>query len=242
MTGHPATLLAVAHGTVDPNGLAEVRRLLNIVRTKRPELAVELCWLERAEPLYADVLAALDGPVVVVPVLLSTGHHIKIDIGAVVGRRPQTAIAGPLGPDRRITAVVLDRLLAGRGPDFQDVVLFAAGSSDPEAFEQLKVVAEQLQEALHAAEGSGRARVYPRFLTNDDEWYEGLPQGPDVANYLLAPGHFNDQLRAWGSYDLESENVAKPIGAHPQVAAVICDRYDEAARTLEWRDGPAPRP
>ncbi|MEO6701061.1 MAG: CbiX/SirB N-terminal domain-containing protein, partial [Jatrophihabitantaceae bacterium] len=104
------TLVAVAHGTANPDGLAEIRRLINIVRTKRPGLPIELCWLERAEPSLADLLAGLEGPAVVVPLLLSTGYHVKVDIAAVVGDRPQTAIAAQLGPDERISKVVLDRL------------------------------------------------------------------------------------------------------------------------------------
>ena len=71
-------------------------------------------WLERAEPSLPEALAAIDGPVVVVPLLLSTGYHVKVDIPTAVAGRPQTAVARQLGPDDRITRVVLDRLLVGR--------------------------------------------------------------------------------------------------------------------------------
>ena len=100
------TLIAVAHGTQDPNGLAEIRRLINIVRTKRPELAIEMCWLDGAAPTLAAQLPTVDGPAVVVPILLSTGYHVKADIPAIVGDRPATAISPPLGPDPRISRVV----------------------------------------------------------------------------------------------------------------------------------------
>ena len=228
----PPTLLAVAHGSADPNGLAALRRLVNIVRTRRPELRVELCWLERAEPLLPEVLARLSGPVVVVPLLLSTGYHVKTDITTAVAGRPQTAVARQLGPDLRITQVVYERLLAGREPEQADVVLFAAGSSDPEAFEQLTVVAEQLELMIRQAEGSDQTTVYPSFLSTEDGWATDLPEDPDVANYLLAPGHFNDLLRTLAATGLNARSVAAPVGAHPLVARVICDRYDEAAGTL----------
>ena len=169
---------------------------------------------------------------VVVPVLLSTGYHVKVDIAAVVGDRPHTAIATQLGPDERITKVVLDRLLAGRESGDEDVVLFSAGSSDPDAFEQLTAVADQLQEWLRRAEMSDNLTVHPRFLTFGVDWLAGLPEYCSAANYLLAPGHFNDELRKHGYAELNASYVAEPIGAHPQVAAVICDRYDEAARSL----------
>jgi sirohydrochlorin ferrochelatase len=226
------TLLAVAHGTANPDGLAEIRRLVNIVRTKRPEVPVELAWLERATPSLAEVLGGLAGPVVVVPLLLSTGYHVKVDIRQVVGDRPATVVARQLGPDRRITQVVYERLKAGRAPLADDVVLFGAGSSDPEALDQLTVVAEHLQRALRLAEGEG-VRVHARFLTDREGWRDGLPRRADVANYLLAPGFFNDLLAGHGYDDLDADFVAPPIGAHPLVAAVVCDRYDEAALDLD---------
>lgn len=217
-------LLAVAHGTKDADGIAEVRRLTNIVRTKRPGLRVELAWLERAEPQLAELLPTLDGPVAVVPLLLSTGFHVKVDITRAVGARPSTAVAAQLGPDKRITKVVYERLLAVRGSSLEDVVLFASGSSDPEAAEQLDTAAKQLARVLHVP-------VHPRFLTNRDP-ARGLPMGCHVANYLLAPGFFNDRLRSYAEGDLMSDAVAEPIGAHPLVAEVILDRYDAAVRTL----------
>jgi sirohydrochlorin ferrochelatase len=229
------TLLAVAHGTADPDGLAEVRRLVNTVRTRRPELPVQLCWLERAEPLLPELLASLPGPVVVVPLLLSTGYHVKTDITAAVAGRPQTVVARQLGPDRRITRVVYERLMAGREPEQADVVLFSAGSSDHEAFEQLAAVAEQLEQLIRQSEGS-RTRVYPSFLSTADGWATDLPEDPDVANYLLAPGHFNDLLRRQAAAGLNARSIAAPIGAHPLLSRVICDRYDEAARTLAGLD------
>jgi sirohydrochlorin ferrochelatase len=232
MTGQP-TLLAVAHGTTDPDGLAEIRRLINIVRTKRPDVPIELCWLDRAEPSFSDALAALRGPVVVVPVLLSTGYHVKIDITAVVGARPATAIAAQLGPDERITEVVRQRLRPGRDPDEDDVdvVLFATGSSDPEAASQLRSVAAQLEQLLLADEGSNRFKVHARTLTEPDGWLDGISDRFDAANYLLAPGRFNDLLRTI-VLPVGAVFVAPPIGAHPLVAAVIIDRYEEAAALL----------
>lgn len=230
MTG--PTLLAVAHGTADPDGLAEIRRLINIVRTKRPGLPIELCWLERAEPSFSDTLAALPGPVVVVPVLLSTGYHVKIDITTVVGNRPATAIAAQLGPDPRITEVVRQRLRPGRrDEDDVDVVLFATGSSDPEAGEQLRSVAAELEGLLRTDEGSARVRAHARTLTEPDGWADGISDQLDAANYLLAPGRFNDLLRTT-ALSIGAGFVAPPIGAHPLVAAVILDRYDEAAALL----------
>ncbi|HEX9064664.1 MAG TPA: CbiX/SirB N-terminal domain-containing protein, partial [Streptosporangiaceae bacterium] len=46
-----------------------------------------------------------------------------------------------------------------------------------------------------------------------------------VASYLLAPGVFQDRLRASGA-----DWVTEPLGDHPAVAALVIDRY-RTART-----------
>ena len=46
----PPTLLAVAHGTRDPDGVAATEALLERVRTLRPGLRVECCFLDLVRP------------------------------------------------------------------------------------------------------------------------------------------------------------------------------------------------
>src|SRR4051794_29470860 len=106
----PPALIAVAHGTRDQAGIHDIQRLVELVRQARPDVRVRLGWLELAEPLLPEALAECSGPAVVVPLLLSTGYHVKTDIAAAVAGRPGTAVAGQLGPDPRIAAAVLDRL------------------------------------------------------------------------------------------------------------------------------------
>lgn len=219
------TLLAVAHGTADPAGVAEIQRLMELVRAQRPATGVELGWLERAVPPAGEVLGRLTGAVVIVPVLLSSGYHVNVDIARLAAGRPQTAIAGQLGPDPRLVEVVRQRLQPGRRPG-NDVVLFGAGSADPAAYQQLTEAAAGLRRALVAAEGTEPV-VLPRFLT-DPDWAAGLRPGSDLASYLLAPGLFADRLRAHAA-QLPAGFVAPPIGAHPLVAELIWERYDQAA-------------
>ncbi len=51
----------------------------------------------------------------------------------------------------------------------------------------------------------------------------GMPVA--VASYLLAPGHFQDQLSASGA-----DWVTDPLGDHPAMAGLVLDRY-RIART-----------
>lgn len=215
------TLLAVAHGTGNPAGLAEIRRLIELVRTSRPETSIELCWLDRADPDLPTTLGRLNGPVVIVPVLLSTGYHVKVDIPAAVAERIPTAVTAPLGPDPRITDVVAQRLREVAPEPGSDVVLIASGSSDPEAAEQLVQVAGDLSSMIGAT-------VHPRTLATE-RWFDDLPRPCEVANYLLAPGYFNDRVQGQAR-QLSDHPAAAPIGAHRMVADVILERYDAAVR------------
>jgi sirohydrochlorin ferrochelatase len=215
-------LLAVAHGTKDAEGTAEIQRLIAVVARQRPDLDVRLCWLERSEPLFAEVLAELDGPAVIVPVLLSTGYHVKVDIPSIVGDRPNTVVTAPLGPDARISQVVAERLrsasAATDGPLTGPILVIGAGSSDPAARIELGEVAAQLQSNTAAAVEIGQ-------LTDADPF---AAEHVAVANYLLAPGYFNNRLHELAAVEV----VADPVGAHPLVAEVIGARYDTGVSVL----------
>jgi sirohydrochlorin ferrochelatase len=52
-----------------------------------------------------------------------------------------------------------------------------------------------------------------------------------IAAYLLAPGHFHDQLQHAGA-----RWVTQPLGGHPAMAGLVIDRYRAASR----RPVPAP--
>jgi len=218
------TLIAVAHGTREAAGVAEIGRLVELVRRARPQATVRLCWLELAEPLLREELADQAGPAVVVPLLLSTGYHVKTDITAAVAGRPGITVAAQLGPDRRIAAAVLDRLHQVGGLPAAGIALVGSGSSDPEAADDLAMAAAQLRQLAGCP-------VYPRVLT-DPRWYDGLPAGIAVASYLLAPGYFAGRLAELARAELGATRVSDPIGAHPNLVELIWDRYAEAARTM----------
>ncbi|MFE1935250.1 sirohydrochlorin chelatase [Streptomyces sp. NPDC059474] len=108
----PPTLVAVAHGSRDPEALRTVTALLDRVRALRPGLPVRLGHIELNQPLLTDTLAALRGEAVLVPLLLSRGHHTKQDIPDAVAAAPHLAvrIAAPLGPDPLLAEALHARL------------------------------------------------------------------------------------------------------------------------------------
>ena len=112
-------LVGCSHGTDDAEGRAAVRSILTGVAAYRPELDVREAFVDVQEPEVADVVAhALDSDAsgaVVVPLLLSVGFHVKVDIAAAVDQPGATA-AAPLGPDERLVDILVDRLETAASP------------------------------------------------------------------------------------------------------------------------------
>ena len=143
-------VLAVAHGTRDPAGVETVSQIVDALRRSAPSLEVRAAFIELAEPDVPTALAGIpaDRRAVLVPLLLASGYHDRVDLpAAIAAARPGTAHAPVLGPDPRLAVALADRLReAGRRPG-EAVVLAAAGSSDPAA-----VASVRTQAALLAAE------------------------------------------------------------------------------------------
>ena len=106
-------LVAVSHGTSSPDGQAAVAGLVDAVRRRLPGVDVLEAFVDVQEPALETVLDRLGGPAVVVPLLLAPGFHVHVDIARAVSGRAATA-AAVLGPDRPVTAILLDRLASRR--------------------------------------------------------------------------------------------------------------------------------
>ncbi|MGP3913533.1 sirohydrochlorin chelatase [Nonomuraea sp. 10N515B] len=221
------TLVLAAHGTRSAAGEETLSALTRTVARARPGQRVELSYLEISSPLLADVLDAARGPVVVVPLLLAGGYHVHIDLPDVIAEhRPDAVVAGWLGPHRLLTSV-LARKLARAGLRSTDaVVLGAAGSSDPAALADVRAAAHQLALRLARPVTAAFASAGSPSLEGAMERLGATPAARvAIASYVLAPGFFHDRLAAAGA-----GLVSEPLGADPDVAALIWHRYDEALR------------
>ncbi|WP_226899382.1 sirohydrochlorin chelatase [Nonomuraea phyllanthi] len=220
----PALVLA-AHGTRCAAGERTLSALAEAVRRARPGRRVELSYLEISSPLLSDVLPAVPGPVVVVPLLLAGGYHAHIDLPNVVAaHRPDAVVAGWLGPHRLLTSA-LARKLARAGLRATDAVLLgAAGSSDPSALADVRAAAHRLAVRLARPVTAAFVSAGSPSL---EEAMSGLASTPAarvaIASYVLAPGFFHDRLGGVGA-----GLVSEPLGADPDVAALIWHRYDTA--------------
>jgi sirohydrochlorin ferrochelatase len=208
------TLLAVAHGTRSATGRRQIRDLVAAVARSRPSLDIRLSYADVQEPRIGSVVPAVRDAVVV-PLLLSAGYHVRVDIAdAVAGTGfPVTA---PLGPDP-----VLADSLTRHLPAADAVVLAAAGSSDPDWRSSVHALAAHLGAHVGFVSGSepkvadvvaGLRRQGARRIA--------------VAAYLLAEGLFYRTLHRAGA-----DFVTPPLALDPAVVPLIVRRYESALLT-----------
>jgi sirohydrochlorin ferrochelatase len=225
-------LVACAHGTRNPTGRRLVAELALAARALRPGLETSAAFVDVQPPTVVDVVAQLSAsgrPVVVVPLLLSGGYHVNVDIAGAVAATEAAVAARPLGPDPRLTDVLRDRLVqagADPGDPLTAVVLAAAGSSDPRAVADVENTADLLrrQWAGPVTTGYGSA-AQPPVPDAVAAARRGGAERVVVASYLLAPGHFHDKLAATGA-----DAVTAPLLPDERIAAILLDRYDAVTR------------
>ncbi|MFJ9606903.1 sirohydrochlorin chelatase [Kitasatospora sp. NPDC101176] len=230
----PPVLLAVAHGSRDPVAAASTRSLLRLVRALRPGLTVRCCFLDLARPSLGDALARLSGArPVLVPLLLGTGHHVRVDLPAALAdaRLPLSHLAPALGPHPLLADALADRLAEAGAPPGAPVVLAGAGSTDPTALadtaRMARLLAARLGGTVTPAHLSAAEPTPHRAVAALRE--AGHPRTA-LASYLLAPGFF-----ARRAATTAATWTSAPLSAHPAVARLVLHRYDEAREATALR-------
>ena len=213
-------LVTVAHGTRNPLG-NEVARELTAAAAARLETRAIASYVELSEPLFADVMLAVTEPTVVVPLLLSTGFHMRADIPeAVAGASVPVQLGRQLGPDPLLAQAQVARLVAAGARRGQRVVLVAAGSSEEAATcDQMAAV------SLLARVWDGQVEL-ATLSGHGERPLDVIRPGDAVSPYLLSPGFFHDRLRREAPSDVI---VADVIGAHRCVVDLIVARAEQLA-------------
>lgn len=246
-------LLAVSHGTSDAAGAAAIALLVRRVADRLPDVAVHSGFVDVQQPDAPTALAAVDGPVVVVPLLLSQGFHVRVDLGRAVSERSDAVVTDPLGPDPRLATVLALRLadaaaaahpaprLAGRElrlhtPQERNIRPVSGPiRTDPAAPVILAVAGSRDPRSLPDAESMaaqlgeelGRAVVPAYLAAREPALADALAAHPGaaVATYLLAHGYFFDVAeRVTGSAVLTEPLLDDGEPPAPLVDLVV-DRY-----------------
>jgi len=233
------TLVLAAHGSRDPRFAATMERIIHGVRTRLSGVDVRLGYLGLNSPGVAEVLAGCTGRVLVAPLLLSNAFHSKVDVPAIVSdacaANPDIEVRQlpPLGDDPRIVSALVDRLhQAGIRPT-DGVVLTAVGSSDSTADEAVRVRTGELAVQLRTP------LVQTIFATRLGRNHSNLHQALRnlrrdgarrvvVSPYFLSAGLLTERVDAAVDQLAPGSLIAGPIGAHPDLIDVVCDRYRDA--------------
>lgn len=221
-------LVAISHGTDSIRGRALVGGLVAAIRSRFPD--THGGFVDVLQPDVARVLGKLPPgqPAVVVPLLLSAGYHVRVDLAeAAAAADRAVTVTGALGPDDGLVGLLAGRLAeVGAGPD-DEIVMAAAGSSDPAAVADCRVMADRLAAMLGRPIEIGFLSAATPTLPEAVAAARATGHRVVVATYLLAPGYFLDLVEACGA-----DVVTPPLltgGPVPEalVAAVLM-RYTDA--------------
>ncbi|MFK4729953.1 CbiX/SirB N-terminal domain-containing protein [Agromyces mediolanus] len=259
-------LVAISHGTSSPDGSAAVRGLVQAVGARLMRgggqlpgaaagaagsgaagsgaAALRLGHVDVEQPDVPATLASLPAgmPAVVVPLLLSAGYHVHVDLTEAVAAERSRAVvlAGALGPDDRLARVLVRRLLEADWRAGEPVVLAAAGSSDARAVVDCEAMGERLARELGAPVTVGYLSAAEPTLDEAVRRAAGSPAAAGrrvvVASYLLAPGYFQDlavdTARAAGAAAITEPLLRPGVLPPDELAELVVDRFEAAAARL----------
>jgi sirohydrochlorin ferrochelatase len=225
------TLLAISHGTDSVRGRALVGGLVAAVRARFPDTRGG--FVDVLQPDVTAVLSKLPpgAPAVIVPLLLSAGYHVRVDLARAARRadRP-VVVSGALGPDDGLVALLTRRLQEAGVVADDELVLAAAGSSDVAAVADCHDTAHRLAARLGRGVRIGFLSAASPRLPEAVVAARSTGRRVAVATYLLAPGYFLGLVEAAGA-----DVVAAPLldgGPVPdELVDAVLARYRVAAAT-----------
>lgn len=236
-----AALAAISHGTSSADGQMVVRALAaRIQQLARDVPTVTETALGHVDVQHPDVATTVDGltpecPAVLVPLLLSTGYHVRVDMAQAAAESARTTqVAAALGPDPRLADILVHRLSqAGALPGEDVIILGAAGSSTPGAVTDVQATASLLSERLgNTVADSYLAFAQPSVAEAVESARRRFPgRRVVVASYLLAPGYFQRLMTQQGADVVTAPLLCLRAGV-PDVPEglpeIVVDRFQEA--------------
>ncbi|WP_194762368.1 sirohydrochlorin chelatase [Microbacterium sp. UFMG61] len=231
-------LLAVSHGTSDAEGARAIAGLVDAVAAARPDVEVRSAFVDVQQPDAADLLPTIDGPVVIVPLLLSRGFHVHHDLHGMAAKKADAVVSAAMGPDPRLAEVLADRLAAAssaNGPDAAEadssdspVILAVAGSRDPASLTDAEAMASLLSVRL------GEKVELAYLAAREPDLPTAIASHPDavISTYLLARGFFFDLTARQASGRTITPPLLDGITVPQALIDLVVARYDEAAAHL----------
>jgi sirohydrochlorin ferrochelatase len=239
-------LVALAHGSRDRRSAATINALVAEVRNLRPDLRIEVAFLDLSKPAFGTVVdklvrAGFD-EIVVVPLLLTDAYHAKVDVPSAVAEQSarheglQIRATSILGMEPSFLEVLdvrmREALKEARCRELDALVLAAAGSSDPLANQAVARLARlwgthhklPVSAAFASSAPPATGEAVRAFRAEGRRHIA-------VASLFLAPGFLPDRAAELAT-EAGAVAVSEPLGAHPEVARTILARYAVGAVEL----------
>ena len=232
-------VLAASHGTSSPAGRTAVRMLVERVAASL-DVPVIGCHVDVEQPDVDSALAGIADAAdraVIVPLLLSAGYHVYVDLAESATKAPvPTTVTAALGPDARLVEVLADRLAeAGYRPG-DAVVLAAAGSSDWRAVADCHRTSALLSARLERPVSIGFISAASPSLPAAVAMARMYAPGTRVvlATYLLAPGYFWTLAEQAGA-DIVAAPLLTPTSTAAGIVELVIERVLADRKTLASR-------
>jgi sirohydrochlorin ferrochelatase len=194
---HAVVLLG--HGSPDPRAAAGLRELAAQVAARVPETPVQVAFLDHDDTTFDVTARALTATgctkVTVVPMFLSTGHHVRVDVPRVVGEAQQAtglrcAVGRALGSDDALLDL-LEPHVAADAP----AVLAVAGTRDDVALTGLNALAEGWSRRRGTPVALGHASIgSPDVATALAHITATADVAPAIVTYALFDGVLVDRI------------------------------------------------
>lgn len=221
-------LLGISHGTASAEGQAAVQALVDAVAARLPEATVRLGHVDVQQPDVDASIAALPAgeSIVLVPLLLSAGYHVHVDLREATAAHPHVQISNALGPDARLAEVLAARLAEVSPTPDDALVLAVAGSSDERAVADCQRMGDLLAERLGRPVTVGFLSAAEPRLADAVAAARAAEPGTRVvvSSYLLAPGYFQDLAAAAGG-DVLTRPLLDADAPAAGIVEVVVDRY-----------------
>ncbi len=238
-----AVLVGCSHGTSSVQGRADVRALLGAVRRRLAAHEVREAFVDVQDPRVGQVVGRLaPRPTVIVPLLLTVGHHVLADIGRAAVSRPGVVAAPALGPDPRLVGVLQDRVLALRPGPSDRVVIAVAGSGHPRAEHASRTLERQVRAGLERHVGgvgvgfiAAQRPTLHEAIAAARTAAAGKGGRVLVGTYLLAHGYFSDKVGQAAADALTPPLLDAAGPVDPRLVDLVTERFSRAAQDLPAR-------
>jgi sirohydrochlorin cobaltochelatase len=243
-------VLLVGHGSRNASANRDFEELVNAYQLRNPDLTIELCFLELAEPVLTDALDACARrfqEIVVVPLFLFSAGHTKNDIPLALSQARQNhpmvsfRAARTLGVHPNMVDLASHRIheigIAPDQPRQTALVVVGRGSSDPDAngdfCKLVRLLGEGRKYEWVLASFIGIAQ--PSVPETIEFIARSRPERIVVQPYFLFAGRLMQQLEGMLQefsirYPWIEIKLGQPLGLHEKLFALLDERIRE---TLE---------